>query len=73
MMHGGGEREGEWEEIKKVSGIGALEPFLFSRSGGKWRTWGVSEHRTDIFFRGFSTLFENYTISTFLPLCLSIA
>lgn len=51
MMHGGGgggEREGEWEEIEKS--LALLEPFLFSRGGGKWRAGGVREQGMDFFF-----------------------
>ncbi len=34
MMRGGGEREGEWEEIE--NSLALREPFLSSRGGVKW-------------------------------------
>lgn len=43
-----------------------LEPFLFSRGGGKWRAECVRERGTFL-FRAFSTLLEYCTISSFLP------
>lgn len=76
MMHGGGEREGEWEEIENSLALhGAISVLAQVGKNGEQRGWGVCQRAGDGHFSSsFTAHFLNIAQSPlFSPLCLSIA